>query len=70
MVGVGGGVWGKKDDIRLGDVVVSQLTGIHGGVVQWDHGKVEQGGEFRRTGSLNIPPPCISPCTSSTENIP
>jgi hypothetical protein len=24
MVGVGGGVWSKKDDIRLGDVVVSR----------------------------------------------
>src|SRR5947209_1307053 len=29
MVGVGGGVWSKKDDIRLGDVVVSQPTGTH-----------------------------------------
>lgn len=59
MVGVGGGVWSKKDDIRLGDVVVSQPTGTHGGVIQWDHGKVEQGGEFRRTGSLNMPPPVL-----------
>jgi nucleoside phosphorylase len=56
MVGVGGGVWSKKDDIRLGDVVVSQPTGAHGGVVQWDYGKAEQGGKFRRTGSLNKPP--------------
>jgi nucleoside phosphorylase len=56
MVGVGGGVWSKKYDIRLGDVVVSQPTGTHGGVVQWDYGKIEQGGEFRRTGSLNRPP--------------
>jgi nucleoside phosphorylase len=36
MVGVGGGVWSKKVDVRLGDVVVSQPEGIHGGVVQWD----------------------------------
>lgn len=28
MVGVGGGVWSKKDDIRLGDVVVSQPQGL------------------------------------------
>ena len=27
MVGVGGGVWSKNDDIRLGDVVVSQQIG-------------------------------------------
>lgn len=56
MVGIGGGVWSKKLDIRLGDVVVSQPTGTHGGVVQWDFGKMEKGGVFRRTGSLNKPP--------------
>lgn len=39
MVGIAGGVWSKKDDIRLGDVVVSKPTGEHGGVVQWDYGK-------------------------------
>jgi nucleoside phosphorylase len=56
MVGVGGGVWSKKVDMRLGDVVVSQPEGTHGGVVQWDFGKMEKGGIFRRTGSLNKPP--------------
>lgn len=55
MVGVGGGVWSNKVDVRLGDVVVSQPDGTHGGVVQWDFGKMETGG-FRRTGSLNKPP--------------
>lgn len=55
MVGVGGGVWSTAVDIRLGDVVVSQPDGIHGGVVQWDFGKMESGG-FKRTGSLNKPP--------------
>jgi nucleoside phosphorylase len=59
MVGVGGGVWSKKDDIRLGDVVVSQPTGTHGGVVQWDFGKIEKDGKFRRTGSLDKPPPVL-----------
>jgi nucleoside phosphorylase len=33
IVGVGGGVWSKKDDIRLSDIVVSQPTGAYGGVV-------------------------------------
>jgi nucleoside phosphorylase len=56
MVGVGGGVWSKKDDIRLGDVVVSQPTGAYGGIVQWDFGKTGQGGRFQRTGSLDKPP--------------
>jgi nucleoside phosphorylase len=59
MVGVGGGVWSKKDDIRLGDIVVSQPTGAHGGVVQWDFGKTGEGGGFQRTGSLDKPPPVL-----------
>jgi nucleoside phosphorylase len=59
MVGIGGGGWSKKDDIRLGDVVVSQPTGTHGGVVQWDFGKMEKDGKFQRTGSLNKPPPVL-----------
>ncbi|RYP55992.1 hypothetical protein DL770_010860 [Monosporascus sp. CRB-9-2] len=56
MVGVGGGVWSRKVDMRLGDVVISQPDGTHGGVVQWDFGKMEKGGVFKRTGSLNKPP--------------
>jgi len=56
MVGIGGGVWSKKDDIRLGDVVVGQPTGAHGGVVQWDYGKTGKSGIFQRTGSLDKPP--------------
>ncbi|THW82402.1 purine and uridine phosphorylase [Aureobasidium pullulans] len=59
MVGIGGGVWSEEHDIRLGDVVVSQPDGEHGGVVQWDFGKMQTGGVFRRTGSLNKPPPVL-----------
>jgi nucleoside phosphorylase len=59
MVGVGGGVWSKNNDIRLGDVVVSQPTGTHGGVVQWDFGKMGRDGKFQRTGSLDKPPPVL-----------
>jgi nucleoside phosphorylase len=55
MVGVGGGVWSQKVDIRLGDVIISQPDGTYGGVVQWDFGKEEANG-FKRTGSLNKPP--------------
>jgi nucleoside phosphorylase len=56
LVGIGGGVWSKIVDLRLGDIVVSQPEGTHGGVVQWDFGKMEKGGVFRRTGTLNKPP--------------
>jgi nucleoside phosphorylase len=53
MVGIGGGV---PKSVRLGDVVVSTPSDGFGGVVQWDFGKTEQGGIFKRTGALNRPP--------------
>jgi nucleoside phosphorylase len=33
IVGICGGVWSERADIRLGDGVVSQPDGIYGGVV-------------------------------------
>lgn len=56
LVGVGGGIPSKVNDIRLGDVVVSQPADDHGGVVQFDMGKELIHGEFKRTGMLNRPP--------------
>ncbi|QYT05611.1 Ankyrin repeat protein [Trichoderma simmonsii] len=53
MVGIGGGIPPK---VRLGDVVVSTPTNQYPGVVQWDHGKAEKGGQFKQIGSLNSPP--------------
>lgn len=59
MVGIGGGVPSPNHDIRLGDIVVSSPgEGTTGGVVQYDFGKEEEG-RFRRTGSLNKPPPAL-----------
>jgi len=59
MVGIGGGVPSIELDIRLGDVVVSQPYMQHGGVVQYDFGKTEAGGNVTRTGWLNAPPPVL-----------
>ncbi|TIC90458.1 hypothetical protein CH35J_011882 [Colletotrichum higginsianum] len=58
MVGIGAGIPKLADntDIRLGDVVVSQPTGTSPGVVQYDVGKLENDGQFRRVGSLAPPP--------------
>jgi nucleoside phosphorylase len=56
MVGIGGGIPPK---VRLGDVVVSTPTDDSPGVVQWDLGKAEEGGKFRRTGALNNPPSAL-----------
>ncbi|KAL0933548.1 uncharacterized protein CTRU02_212511 [Colletotrichum truncatum] len=58
LVGIGGGVPDLENDIdvRLGDVVISQPTGQHGGVIQYDFGKTGADGRIARTGSLNAPP--------------
>jgi nucleoside phosphorylase len=56
MVGIGGGVPGPEEDIRLGDVVISTPSNQHGGVIQYDFGKTGREGGFQRTGSLDAPP--------------
>ncbi|KAI1505150.1 nucleoside phosphorylase domain-containing protein [Biscogniauxia marginata] len=55
IVGIGGGI-PHKGKIRLGDVVVSVPSDQYPGVVQWDSGKAEHAGKFKRTGALNNPP--------------
>ncbi|KAI8265624.1 hypothetical protein K4K58_011032 [Colletotrichum sp. SAR11_239] len=58
LVGIGGGVPNLEDDvdIRLGDIVISQPSGQHGGVIQYDFGKTGADGRIARIGSLNAPP--------------
>lgn len=55
MVGVGGGVPCTKEDIRLGDIVVSRPTAARPGIVQYDFGKKVVGDQFASTGALNKP---------------
>jgi len=55
LVGIGGGLPHKGNDIRLGDVVVSKPDGKFGGVVEYDMGTYTNG-RFVRTGTLNTPP--------------
>jgi nucleoside phosphorylase len=62
LVGIGGGApkpYGEqnpRNDIHLGDIVVSRPTGEHGGVIQYDFGKAETNGEFVHKGTLRRPP--------------
>ncbi|KXJ84981.1 Pfs, NACHT and ankyrin domain protein [Microdochium bolleyi] len=58
MVGIGGGIarLDKDQDIRLGDVVVSQPDGTTGGVCQYDLIKAKAGGKRDRKGFLRPPP--------------
>ncbi|KAG7402563.1 hypothetical protein Forpe1208_v017087 [Fusarium oxysporum f. sp. rapae] len=58
LVGIGGGI-ARPDvgqDIRLGDIVVSQPDGTTGGVVQYELGKAKLNGTWERKGSLDKPP--------------
>ncbi|KAJ5157302.1 uncharacterized protein N7482_008402 [Penicillium canariense] len=55
LVGIAGGVPSPKNDIRLGDVVVSTPSGSFGGVVEYDLGKQTPTG-FVRKGFLSPPP--------------
>lgn len=58
LVGIGAGIPRPDDgqDIRLGDVVVSQPRGSTGGVCQYDFVKVKPGDENELNGFLGRPP--------------
>lgn len=55
LVGIGGGVPSRNNDIRLGDVVVSMPAGTYGGVVQYDLEKLTEAGGLLK-GFLKPPP--------------
>ncbi|KAF2182133.1 purine and uridine phosphorylase [Zopfia rhizophila CBS 207.26] len=52
IVGISGGIPPK---VRLSDVVVSTLVDQYPEVVQWDSGKAEKDGNFKRTKALKNP---------------
>ncbi|KGO42437.1 NACHT nucleoside triphosphatase [Penicillium expansum] len=58
MVGIGGGIArpDEDQDIRLGDVVVSQPSGTTGSVCQYDLTKAKPGDKRERKGFLGRPP--------------
>jgi len=64
LVGIGGGIPPK---VRLGDVVVSTPVNEHPGVVQWDLGKAEDEGTFKRIGALDRPPSALLTAITTLE---
>jgi hypothetical protein len=54
--------------LRLGDVVMSDASIEHGGVVQYDLGKTESIGRYEQTGSLNAPPAVLLKLLSSVRS--
>lgn len=69
-VGIGGGVPSKMNDIRLGDVVVSQPIDAFQGVLQYDLGKALENGLFVQTGVLQRPPRHLMTAISSLASDP
>ncbi|GKZ74668.1 hypothetical protein AnigIFM50267_001157 [Aspergillus niger] len=66
LVGIGGGIPPK---VRLGDVVVGTPVDQCSGVVQWDLGKAEAEGGFKRTGVLNNPPTALLTALTKLETM-
>ncbi|QYT05415.1 ANK_REP_REGION domain-containing protein [Trichoderma simmonsii] len=56
MAGIGGGAPSERNDIRLGDIVVSTPGNGKNGVFQYDYGRVIQGQPFQPTRFLDQPP--------------
>ena len=59
LVGIGAGVANNWQDVRLGDVVVSQPWGNNGGVVQHDFGRANPKGAWERSDFLSKPPEAL-----------
>lgn len=62
MVGIGGGVPGNRQDVRLGDVVVGTLT------TQYDFGKEIHDGTFQITSLTVRPPPNLMTAVSKLQS--
>ncbi|CAH0024927.1 unnamed protein product [Clonostachys rhizophaga] len=65
LVGIGGGV---PPTVKLGDVVVSTPVDQYPGIIQWDFGKAEKDGKFKRIGALNKPPRALLTALTQVES--
>jgi nucleoside phosphorylase len=59
MVGVGGGIPSKENDIRLGDIAVSKAKSGHPAVLPYDFVKYEMDNKRILKGTLNKPHPIL-----------
>ncbi|KAF9874739.1 ankyrin repeat protein [Colletotrichum karsti] len=69
LVGIGGGIARPDEgqDIRLGDIVVSQPDGTTGGVCQYDLFKAKHGNKRERKGFLRQPPTVLLSALASIQ---
>jgi nucleoside phosphorylase len=68
LVGIGGGAPTSKNDIRLGDVVVSSAQPNIGSVYQYDFGKTVQERSFQQTGVLGLPATVVRTAVTATRS--
>jgi nucleoside phosphorylase len=64
LVGIGGAAPNLKNDIRLGDIVVSSARDGNPAVFQYDFGKTIQGQSFQSTQFLDRPPMALRTAVS------
>lgn len=67
MVGIGGGAPTSRNDIRLGDVVVSAPRDGHSGIFEYDFGKTIQEQNFQYTKHLDQPPAAVRAAVTSLQ---
>ncbi|KAM0267240.1 hypothetical protein ACHAPA_006019 [Fusarium lateritium] len=67
MVGIGGGAPSSRNDIRLGDVVVSIPGKGQSGIFQYDYGESIQYESFQCTRALDQPPQLLRAAVASLE---
>ncbi|KAL4964870.1 Pfs domain protein [Aspergillus stella-maris] len=70
LVGIGAGVPSSKNDIRLGDVVVSTPSGHYSGVLPYDMVKSLEAGELQLNGYMSPPPQTLMCAISELESDP
>lgn len=72
MVGIGGGIpnLAKEIDIRLGDVIISQLDRTYSSVIQYDLGKNLRKEKFKQKESLDKPPTVLLIALASIQSRP
>lgn len=56
LVGIGGSIPSREQDIHLRDIVISLLTAIYLGVIQYNCSKENKDSNFKITGSLLLLP--------------
>jgi nucleoside phosphorylase len=69
MVGIGGGAPGTLNDIRLGDVAVSQPNNGFGGLIQLDMGKLLESQPFQKRADLGAPPETLLDVISEMQRL-